>query len=695
MSTPVQLTPHQHDALEAMQAFVQGPEHCFILQGGAGTGKTTLMAALARWLESEHWPYGFLAPTGRAARILGDKTATGAQTIHSRIYAFDRLHVSEEPENERATGLRLCFRLRSEAPGVRLFVVDEASMVGDVEDNQETLRFGSGRLLADLIEYSGVGRRSGRSAAPGNGVKLLFVGDPAQLSPVGQQLSPALSAEYLERQFRLSCAGCELTEIHRQEAGSAIRERASVIRSALKAGRFNSFDLKPSGAALLAERIPDSVTRVAEAYRRGGGSSSVLITFSNARALQLNRAVRGRLWGDELADVRVGDQLLVNRNSYRSDLYNGDLVRVLEVAPDVQRRTIRMRGVAPVELSFRQAVLAYRSANGEALRTECLLLENLLHSKERGLSPLEQRALLVDFKNRHPNLRPGTDEFAVALRDDSWFNALQVKYGYALTCHKAQGGEWDTAVVNFESGRGLHNEAFFRWAYTAITRARRTLVTIGAPSFDAYSGMDWGRRSPEAGSAEVASEHDGDPDWDRFAFSAGQAAIFAHHCRLREALQARGIVIEALDHLQHCERYRLQCQGQVASVQYWYRGNGQVSRVAPAAGNRSGDAGLVQAAIDVMQEVLLSARSGSEQIADPFVRNFADLVEQVTADTDIRVVSRTPLPYRLRLVLTDGRRRGAIDFCYDSTPKWTTVQEVGGPGRSQGLLERVRSLLGD
>jgi hypothetical protein len=331
-------------------------------------------------------------------------------------------------------------------------------------------------------------------------------------------------------------------------------------------------------------------------------------------------------------------------------------------------------------------------------KTDCLLLENLLHSKERGLSSAEQRALLVDFKNRHPDLRPGTSELAATLRDDPWFNALQVKYGYALTCHKAQGGEWDTAVVNFESGRGLHNEDFFRWAYTAVTRAKRTLVTIGAPSFDAYTSMDWGMSASPAGPAQRTGEGEAgqgaDPDWDRYSFSPEQAGIFAHHRRLRDALVAQGIEIDALDHLQYCERYRLKRGGEVASVQYWYKANGKVSRFGPAAGNRSGDAALVAAAVALMQEALLSTDSAGEGIENPFVRDFAELVEQVTADAGIRILSKKVLPFRLRMEFTDGARRGAIDFCHDSTPKWTAVQEVGGPGKSLGLIDRVRSLLG-
>lgn len=684
MASPVQLTSHQHAALHAIRAFVDGPGDCFVLQGGAGTGKTTLMAALAAWLKGQYRPHELLAPTGRAARILGDKTGTGATTIHGAIYTFERLNVFEEAQTKNDPGLRFRFSVKRDDPGATVFVIDEASMVGDVEDKQDLLRFGSGRLLADLIEHTRLGRPGRVALDPG--AKLVFVGDPAQLPPVGQKLSPALSADYLTTEFRLSCTGFELTEVHRQAAGSVILERASAIRESIKEKRFNTFNLKPSGEALLAEQIPQSVQRVVDAYRQGGGSS-VLITYTNAKALELNRSVRGRLWGDELADVRGGDQLLVNHNSHRCGLYNGDLVRVLDVKARPERRTVHMRGVDPVDLSFRQATVAYRSAKGEVSRIECLLLENLLHSNERALAPVEQRALLVDFRQRYPELKPGTNEFGATIRVDPWFNALQVKYGYALTCHKAQGGEWDTAVVNFESGRGAHNEDFFRWAYTAVTRAKRTLVTIAAPSFDAYTGMDW--RSIPA----TADQSHADPDWDRHSFSAEQAGVFEHHCRLRDALLAQGIEVVEVVHLQYCERYRLRREPEAASVQYWYKGNGKVAQVGPAAGNRSGDAALVEASLAAMQEALLDTDAAGGVIEDPFVRAFAERVEHATVDAGIRILSKQVLPYRLRIGFTDGVRRCELDFCHDSTPKWTKVQEVGGPGKSQGLIDRVRALL--
>ncbi|WP_296697464.1 ATP-dependent DNA helicase [Thiocapsa sp. UBA6158] len=694
MSQLITLSAHQQEALEAIQHFLLGDGDCFILQGGAGTGKTTLLAALAQWLKAVCRPHMFLAPTGRAARILGDKTGARTSTIHACIFRLAQLDVFEGAQAKNDPGLRFRFALKTDDPGNSLFVVDESSMVGDIEDKQDMLRFGSGRLLADLVEFTRIGR-PGRGNAD-SGAKLLFVGDPAQLPPVGQKHSPALSIDYLQTEFALSCTGFELTEVHRQEAGSLILERATAIRNAIKTKRFTTFSLKPNDDAILAAGVPESIERVSDGYRKGG-ASSVLITYTNAKALEFNRAVRARLWGNEQADIRARDQLLVNHNSHGCGLYNGDLVRVRDVAERVQRRTVAMRGAEPVDLRFREATVAYKDSDGAVQQIECLLLENLLDSKERALSPLEQRALLVDFRQRYPELKPGTEAFGLTIRQDPWFNALQVKYGYAVTCHKAQGGEWDTAVVLFESGRGINNEDFFRWAYTAITRAKRTLVTIAAPACNAYSAMDWDTNPAPAKHAESIGqgepEHRDDPDWDRYNFSRDHAGIFVHHCKVRDALQAQGISVDAVQHLQYCERYQLRRDEAMASVQYWYKGNGQVSRIEPAAGNRSGDAALIDVAVGLMMEALLKVGAEGQAVENPFVHAFVQQLERSTADAGLRILSKRDLPYRLRIEISDGTRHGAIDFCYDNTPKWIRVQEVGGAGKSQGLIDRIRSLL--
>ncbi|MBL8896489.1 MAG: AAA family ATPase [Planctomycetes bacterium] len=485
---PFAPTPSQSAALEALFEFVRGDGDCFVLTGGAGTGKTSLLGAFLEHLRAQRIAHQLLAPTGRAARILASKTRGDARTIHGAIYQLDQLEVLENASGGSETGLRLHFRLRDEGAFGALLVIDEASMIADQARTQDALRFGSGALLADLLRFARLAPRGERSS------KIVFVGDPAQLPPVGQELSPALSPEHLHQRYGLRVAAHELREILRQREGTALLDCATTLRDALQQRRYDRFQLGAPIPRPL-ERVEASIDvgavsvgagieLVVSAERERQGSSA-LICGTNAAARDLNRAVRARLRGRESAPIEERDLLLVNQNAPRYGLFNGDLVRVLEIEPETEVRRVVLNGVEqPIDLRFRPAVVGYRDPALGVTRVPCLLLENLLESAERGLTPAEQRALLVDFRRRFPDLAPGSAEFSLALQDDPHYNALQVKYGYALTCHKAQGGEWDRVVVHFGGMRALRSEGFFRWAYTAITRARKQLLTIAAPRFE-------------------------------------------------------------------------------------------------------------------------------------------------------------------------------------------------------------------
>lgn len=183
-----------------------------------------------------------------------------------------------------------------------------------------------------------------------------------------------------------------------------------------------------------------------------------------------------------------------------------------------------------------------------------------------------------------------------------------------------------------------------------------------------------------------------DPDWDRFSFSSALAGVFEHYRRLRDALHAHGIFIDALDHLQYCERYRLKRADQIVRVQYWYKGNGKISRIAPVAGGQADSSPLMTETIEVMKATLMSPGCEDKAAMSPFVRDLVERLEHMISGTHLRIVSTSTHSYCLRIKLADEARHGILDFYYDSTPKWTTVREVGGSGKT-GLVDQVRALL--
>jgi hypothetical protein len=691
----MELTKEQSAALDAIKSFLRDDtQDVFILRGSAGTGKTTLIASLVDTLEDMNLSCALLAPTGRAARILGNKIKqiTGklgyeSSTIHRAIYALSKLEVNEGAEAANDPGMRMIFPLKEEEATVSLFVIDESSMVGDKESRGDVMQFGSGRLLKDIVTFA-------RMSRPGRTrdhlTKLLFVGDPAQLPPVGENLSPALSDTYLSQEYRLQVGSFELAEVMRQAQDSAILDRATELRDALQTEQFNTFSLQPNQQDIEQVDALGAVDLIVEGLQ--AKDSNVAVVYSNATALEYNRHIRERRWGDANLSIRVGDTLLVNRNSTLYVLSNGDLIKVTHVALQAKTVPVHLKGGHQVELSFREVTIAYRDGNGSVIQTDCLVLENLLESPHRELTPLEQRALLVDFRKRHPTLDPKSPAFKNAIREDAYFNALQVKYGYAMTCHKAQGGEWNTVIVDFGSKAGVRNAAFFRWAYTAITRAAKKLIVVNPPDFTAASTIAWSQpTAPSIPSAQaVQQDFSSDPDWHRLSFSAATAPLMATHQQLRLVWAAQGIGIEQLQHLQYCERYTLVRDDKRARVQYHYDKNHVGGRAVVAPGTLS-DGVLADDALISLQA--LAGKQEAPAQADGFIQEFLNRLDTSLEGSSIRRTGHKAMPYRLRVSLADANRKGDIDFTYDGSETWTAAQEVGGPGSSNGLYDEVQALM--
>lgn len=694
MAIDIQLNQEQAAALQAIKAFIlDDQQDAFILRGSAGTGKTTLIAKLVDVLASMHLTCALLAPTGRAARILGNKIKQisctddcTSTTIHSAIYTLNRVEVNEGAETANDPGLRMFFPLKEEEPTVSLFLIDESSMVGDKETSGDAMQFGSGRLLKDIVTYSRM-RRPGR--INDHLTKLLFVGDPAQLPPVGENLSPALDDDYLRSEYKLQVSSFDLKNVMRQAQGSAILDRATELRDALLDKRFNTFSLQPNQDDIVQVESQKAIDIIVQGLQLK--DSNVVVVHSNATALEYNRSIRERRWGDADLPIQVGDTLLVNKNSTTHALSNGDLVKVVEVAPQSEHVHVSLKGGHQSELWFRAVTVAFRGSEGRVIQTECKVLENLLNSSHRELSALEQRALLVDFRMRHQNLQLKSADFRQTIRRDPYFNALQVKYGYAMTCHKAQGGEWNTAIVDFESNLGSRNAAFFRWAYTAITRAARKLIIVNPPDFTSVSTMNWHGASSALAANAQADMQDliADPDWLRLSFSAAISPLMPYHQKLRDVWGVQGIIVERLQHLQHCERYTLCRNGQRASVQYHYNGKFQIGKSSVVPGAVS-DSTLADDALTSIHE--LANRPGTER-SDHFIQGFLDTLDAVLESSEIQRTGHKVMPYRLRVSFADATRRGDLDFTYDGSSTWTSAQEVGGPGSTHGIYDEVQSMM--
>lgn len=471
----MELTKQQNEVFKKIKAFMESDASVFILRGYAGTGKTTMVKVVADYITQSRDMY-LMAPTGRAARVLSQKTKRMATTIHKAIYEGTCL-VSKVTKDIAETEFKLFFPIsESKQDGKNVVIVDEASMLCSRKIKHELYKFGSDNLMEDLLTF----------IRPGFGGKVIFVGDPAQLPPVGESVSNALRAEYFQKQG-LKVMEAELTEVLRQKNDSIILKNAMMIRDLLKKDKRNSLvfeekkdDVETISANCFLEKYLD--------YRKKSDKNdSVVICFSNKSASRYNRAIRTDLYGKDVP-VRENDVLMIIQNNYNLGRMNGEFVPVLSVGERTQQSApvyVQVGGVKQrkiITLNFVQVTVT----NGLGNPCLCMLFEDLLNSDKPELSIDETRALYINFCMRHPELRQGTQQFSLVLMQDAYYNAIRAKYGYAVTGHKCQGGEWGKVFVDYTGRTGLDNDSL-RWAYTATTRAQKTLYVANLPHITPFS----------------------------------------------------------------------------------------------------------------------------------------------------------------------------------------------------------------
>ena len=446
-----QPTEGQRAMIEELGAFVgsDDPGELMLVRGFAGTGKTTLVNSLVKTLASMKQKCVLLAPTGRAAKVLTAYTGISAWTIHKKIY---RQKSGKDGIGE--------FTLDKNLHKNTYFIVDEASMIGD---RSPDAFFGSGDLLRDLLDY----------VEMGTSCRLVLVGDTAQLPPVGLDISPALDRERLE-QFGYRTREIEMTDVIRQAEGSGILYNATSIRKLIEAQvrgypdfNFDSFEdiSMVSGADLL--------ETISESYDRYGTGETIVVTRSNKRANRFNSGIRSQiLWREE--KLSVGDLLMVVKNNYfwkdkekKIDfIANGDIIKVERILINEEVHGHRF---ADVDISL---------PDYGNIELQVKLLLDVIDLETASLGREEQKGLYLSVSEDYPEATNRRQK-ATKVSTDPYFNALQVKFAYAVTCHKAQGGQWKSVFLDqgFFTDEML-NQDYLRWLYTAFTRASERLYLV-------------------------------------------------------------------------------------------------------------------------------------------------------------------------------------------------------------------------
>lgn len=468
---PYQPTSEQEIAIKSLSEFLLAPhnEAVFLLRGYAGTGKTSLVGALVRTLDKLQQKVVLLAPTGRAAKVFSVYAGHPAFTIHKKIYRQQSF--SNETDN---------FSVNDNLTSHTLYIVDEASMISN--DGLSGASFGTGRLLDDLVQF----------VYSGAGCRLLLMGDTAQLPPVGEEQSPALWADAL-RGYGLEVQETDLTQVVRQEQQSGILWNATRLRQLIAEDACGALPkIKVAGFADIKVLPGNELIDVLEAcYDHDGPDETIVICRSNKRANIYNNGIRAQiLWRED--ELNTGDLLMVAKNNYfwteqlRADMLRGgekkeavaqvpDFIANGEIA-EVRRvrRTRELYG-----FRFADVTLAFPDYNDFELEVNLLL--DTLHSDAPALPKADNDRLFYAVLEDYADITVKRERMK-KMKTDSYYNALQVKYAYAVTCHKAQGGQWKNVFLDqgYMTDEYLTPD-YFRWLYTAFTRATGTLYLVNYP----------------------------------------------------------------------------------------------------------------------------------------------------------------------------------------------------------------------
>ena len=436
MNKEIILNEEQKEALKQIKVFLESKDlRIFILKGYAGTGKTTLLNELKNKF-NDKYNFNFSATTGAASKILKNKINSEVKTVHSNNYTYDKMTKTEKDEYI----FEFKQNKKSDISKMTVYVIDEASMLGNNNINKESrVIFGTNKLLQDLIN---------------NNIKnkIIFVGDPLQLPPVGSDISVALNKNELEKTFNITCKEFVLTKIMRQEKENTIQNESIKLRKAFD--NKEKYDLEKDNKNILEINYDD----IPEFYFRNKNNTGI-ITYSNRSALILSNKIRERLFNNIEEKINVGEKLLVIFNNQKLQIMNGNFIKIVEVINRFSKEiklNIEKNEEKIIKLEF--AEVKIEKENKEIIKTNILLnfLNDFLYPRdEKFISD----ALSKDAIDR--GIEPYNSEL---------YNALRVRYGYVITCHKSQGNEFDNVILE---NKQIEKDSDYKWLYTGITRAKK------------------------------------------------------------------------------------------------------------------------------------------------------------------------------------------------------------------------------
>lgn len=702
------LTTSQEELLNQLDDFFQNDEYCFLLKGYAGTGKTFMMKGVADYLKQINRHFIIAAPTGRAAKVISQKTDYSAYTIHKTIYKNTDLKEYKIQDEDGTETYKFFFALNTNSdPTNTVYIVDEASMISNHYAEAEFFRFGSGYLLKDLFEY--INKNNGIHTR-----KIIFIGDNAQLPPVNMDFSPALDKEYLHQEFSITPKEFELTHVHRQAEGSGILKNATMLRNYLKDANFGKLVLDTNFKDINPVNEPDFLDAYLEASNRKISDDIIVVAYSNKMVKAYNDLIRAHFFPNKERKMCVGDKVAIQANNYNYaiEILNGDFGTIKKIFPESTTRNVPLKNKdkeghiteLTVSLTFRKVVIELEDTNNRKHLLECMIVENLLYSDNRELTLDESKAIYIDFWIRYPKLKKiktllqaksiahkskelekvfanigvgdindklikkiknfqkryfakDNSQFIVetsivvlkeAFANDEYFNALKVKFGYAITCHKAQGGEWDKVFVNCKTSMSYLNSSYFRWLYTGITRTKSDLFLLNTP--DIQIEMTSTIKEPKKDNMENIQENISK--------------------LVNDLVSPLGIKTDKINQIQSGFKISFSKENDSAKITIYYKKN-KISSI-NISGKFSDLQNEIIATLEKIKGTDISSKNGEVQktIAKPifeelFLENFYNRISSKVAEKGIAVTIEMERKYLLRYKFSKSNKAAYIDFHYN------------------------------
>lgn len=707
------LTSGQAELVKQIERFLASKtESVFLLKGYAGTGKTFITKGLTEYFRAIGRNYVLAAPTGKASKVIARKTQSPAYTLHKTIYSFDDIAEYRDEDTDGTETFKFYAQLAVNSLSAdTVYIVDEASMVADIYQEAEFFRFGTGYLLADFLKFVNLDHND-------HSKKVIFIGDDAQLPPVGMNFSPALDAAYLFRQHHARTTGYELSEVVRQKSASGIIANALPLRRSLEDKVFNRLTMDFDYPDVEKVEHQELLQRYLESCGGKINGESIVIAHSNSDVGDYNRQIREHFFPG-CAEVTAGDKVMgvANSDAYGMFISNGDFGVIRRVLGAAEKRTVTLKrknpdsGLLeeiPVSLLFKDVVVGFRELDGSPRFFQAKIIEDLLYSKEPALSSDQNKALYLDFCIRNPGLKRKSTEFKHALKADPYFNALRLKFGYAITCHKAQGSEWNNVFVKCKSHQSQLTADYFRWLYTAITRTARNLYLLDPPNHQPWSGIQMVANpaleilkaaQPSQAATSVAPSPIAPAvlpveKSETFGIPAGATLLLSLLAKVRKLIEGRGVTIEDIHHNQYQEAYCFRREAESARIDIAYNGRNKITGVAAP---HLSDLGVeLTSLLSALKGRPLDAGGGST-VADvhfskQFLNDFHEKMLKLCDATGITLQKVVEQQWCQRYSFTRGSEVAVYDVWYNGRDQFTRCQPVitaCSPGALVGAIGQL------